>query len=133
MLFSASCARSTKAPASEDQEDGEKTAESAQNVKPTKPVERPDPMFEQYEYPGSTRVGAVNLGATVSATYRSQDSYDKVVEFYRQKFSASDQVQVKKDISYFGVTNTDGGGLTATISPGSGNLTEIILRHDKKQ
>lgn len=132
LLFSVSCKRSPEQTSADKAEDGQ-PAQSAQTQKQAKPVDRPDPLFEQYEYPGSTRTAAINLGQTVSATYRSTDDYDKVVDFYRQKFSGSKQVSVQAGISYFGVTNADGSGLTATISPAPDKLTQIILRHDKKQ
>ena len=116
MLLSVSCKRSPEQASADKPEDGQ-PAQSAQNKKPAKPVERPDPLFEQYEYPGSIRTGAGNLGKAVSATYRSEDDYDKVVQFYRQKFSGSDQVSVQKAISYFGVKNADGSGLTRRFHP----------------
>lgn len=137
LLFSVDCKRSPQSQASADKPEDAQPAQSGQNPgqnkEPAKAVERPDPLFEQYEYPGSTRTAALSLGATVSATYRSEDGYDKVVDFYRQKFSGSKQVSVQAGISYFGVTNADGSGLTATISPAPDKLTQIILRHDKKQ
>jgi hypothetical protein len=113
-------------PSSEGQQ-----AATAPDKKPAKSVDRPDPLFEQYEYPGATRTAAINLSGTVSATYTSTDDYQKVVEFYRQKFAGSKQVSVTETTAYFGVKNADGSGLTATISAGSGNQTQIILRHDK--
>jgi hypothetical protein len=133
LLSSVNCKRSPESLASADKPEDAQPAQSAQNKKQAKAVDRPDPLFEQYEYPGSTRVGAITLGTTVSATYRSEHDYDKVVDFYRQKFSGSKQVSVQTGISYFGVANADGSGLTATISPAPDKLTQIILRHDKKQ
>lgn len=108
-------------------------AQSAESKKPEKSVDRPDPLFEQYEYPGATRTAAINLSGTVSATYKSPDEYKKVVDFYREKFSGSKQVAVQETTAYFGVKNPDGSGLTATISAASDNHTQIILRHDKAQ
>jgi hypothetical protein len=131
LLFAVSCKRSPQASADKPEDD--QPAQSAQNKKPAKPVDRPDPLFEQYEYPGSTRTGAVNLGKAISATYSSPDDYAKVVEFYRQKFSGSKEVSVTEAISYFGVKNADGSGLTATISPAPDNGTRIVLLHDKTQ
>lgn len=122
-----SCTQSTEPQLSPDGQ----PAQSAQDKAPAKQVDRPDPLFEQYEYPGATRTAAINLSGTLSATYTSPDDYQKVVEFYRQKFSGSKQVSVQETTSYFGVTNADGSGLTATVSAASDNHTQIILRHDK--
>lgn len=127
LLLMAGCTQGTESQPSVQGQ----PAKSAENKNPAKPVDRPDPLFEQYEYPGSTRTAAINLSGTVSATYTSQDDYNKVVEFYRQKFSGSKQVSVQETTSYFGVKNADGSGLTATISAASDNHTQIILRHDK--
>lgn len=130
LLLIVGCTQSTPSTESPPSPDGQ-SAQSAQNQKPDKSVDRPDPLFEQYEYPGSTRTAAINLSGTVSATYTSQDDYNKVVEFYRQKFSGSKQVSVQATTAYFGVKNADGSGLTATISAAPDNHTQIILRHDK--
>ena len=130
LLLIVGCTQSTPSTEPQPSPDGQ-TAESAPDKKPDKLVDRPDPLFEQYEYPGATRTAAINLSGTVSATYTSQDDYKKVVDFYREKFSGSKQVSVTETTAYFGVKNADGSGLTATISAGSGNQTQIILRHDK--
>ena len=128
LLLIPGCTKSTEPRSSDGQ-----PAQSAQDKNPTKPVERPHPLFEQYEYPGATRTAALNLSGTASATYRSPDEYKKVVDFYREKFSGSKQVSVQETTSYFGVKNPDGSGLTATISAASDNHTQIILRHDRNQ
>ena len=129
LLLTPSCTQNTEPQSPADRQ----PAQSAQDKNSTKVVERPDPLFEQYEYPGATRTAAINLTGTVSATYRSPDDYKKVVDLYREKFSGSKQISVQETTSYFGVKIADGSGLTATVSVASGNHTQIILRHDKNQ
>jgi len=132
LLLIASCTQSAPSTEPPPSQEGQ-PVKSAQEKNPTKPVDRPDPLFEQYEYPGATRTAAINLTGTVSATYKSPDDYKKVVDFYREKFSGSKQVSVQETTSYFGVKNADGSGLTATVSVASDNHTQIILRHDTNQ
>jgi hypothetical protein len=129
LLLIPGCTKSTEPQRSPDGQ----PVQSPQDKTSTKLVERPDSLFEQYEYPGARRTAAINLSGTVSATYSSPDEYKKVVDFYREKFSGSKQVSVQETTSYFGVKNPDGSGLTATVSVASDNHTQIILRHDKAQ
>lgn len=101
LLLIVGCTQSGPSTEPQPSPDGQ-TAESAPDKKSAKSVDRPDPLFEQYEYPGSTRTAAINLSGTVSATYTSPDDYNKVVEFYRQKFSGSKQVSIQESTSYVG-------------------------------
>lgn len=88
-----------------------------------------DSVFTDYEYPASILEDTFSMSSTVSCIYKSSDEFAEVVEFYKKKFP--DAPPQTGTTVYFGKTNTDGSGLTVTITKLDHN-TQIILRLDKK-
>jgi hypothetical protein len=87
-----------------------------------------DPAFREYEYPGAELDGMMPMGNAVSVAYRTGDGLATVVEHYQQSL---DTVEITDSHAYFSKDTPD-GALTVTLTP-VGDLTQIILRMDKKQ
>jgi hypothetical protein len=87
-----------------------------------------DPALAEYEYPGAKFDGEFSMGNTKSVSYMSDDAFDRVVEFYKNKPLKT--VEIADTRAYFS-KDLPGGSFTVTINP-LGEGTQIILREDKK-
>ncbi len=85
-----------------------------------------DPIFKEYEYPGSKFDGSYRSGDILSDSYISEDDYDKVVEYYNQKFLRS-PIMTGTTAS-FEKWNPDNSRITAGVTP-LGDGTQIILAY----
>lgn len=89
-----------------------------------------DPVIKDNEYPNSEVDGNFSMGNTVSVMYKSPDGFAKVVAFYNHKFSV--ERAVTGTSAYFVRHYPDGKNVTVTVTPFNNDITQIILKLDKK-